>query len=102
MAQQVESYRVAALSTGHITREDAECLINAASGSDRIFERAGGFIIKLYRDHPEYNYEFHEYGISEYLKGIIRWALDEDYSMIEFDTDIEPVDLFPYFEDSWF
>ena len=95
MAQQVESYRVVVLSTGHLTKQDSDGLSQASKRSDMIFERDTGFFIKLYTDQPDLNFDLYDSGISDHLKNIVCWALEEGFNMIEFDSDGDCLDMFP-------
>lgn len=79
----VESYRVMAISTCHIQKEDTEALTNLAKrGDGMIMERDTGFFIKLYGDELEGN-ERTDY--SEFLNQIIRYAFEHGFQMIEID-----------------
>jgi len=52
----VESYRVMAISIGHITQADSEAFTKLASdGDNMIMDRDSGFFIKLYGDDLAFN-----------------------------------------------
>ena len=90
-----ETYRVLALSTGHLTQED--CQLLEGSSSQMIMKRDAGFFVKLYEDDFLIPYEE---CYSETFKDIIRWAHQSGYRMIEFDCDAAELDKFTIFD--WF
>lgn len=91
-----ESYKCLALSTGHLTEKDMRILTGLAGDDQMVFERECGFFIKLYESaevgEDDSNYRD---GFSSYLLKILDYALANGYRMIEFDRDVEVLDLFP-------
>ena len=92
-ATAVETYKVMALSTAHLTEDDIRILTEEANDSDEwmVMQREPGFFIKLYADESDLNYT---HGHSQTLKQIIRYAVSHGYEMIEFDRDAAIVSMF--------
>lgn len=91
----IESYHVAVLSTSHLTLKDAQFLSDSiSSGEQMVLQRDTGFFIKLYPGSSRQNFR---HGHSNYIKNIIKWALANNFQMIEFDSDGEILPLFPVF-----
>lgn len=95
----VETYKVVALCTAHLTWKDNELLTIAAEDPDEamVMSREYGFFIKLYTDKESVK-DNYRHGHSEAIKNIIAWALTHGIEMIEFDRDAGCVDGFPTFE----
>lgn len=87
-----ESYRCLCLSTAHLTKNDVGVLEELAGkkADQMIFERDSGFFIKLYEE-SEYN---QREGMSAGYHKIIEYALAKGFRMIEFDCDVEALDIF--------
>jgi hypothetical protein len=80
----MESYKCLAISTAHITKLDSNRLSDLSGTSSMIFKRETGFFMKLYEGSSlnckkQYSKE---------LNKIIRWAIKNDYRMIEIDCDV--------------
>lgn len=92
----LEQYSCVALNLHHLTEDDARCLREAvAEGDNSVLEREYGFFIKLLDEDSPRNLR---HGHSDALKEIIRWAHSVGHLMIEFDLDVDAIDLFPTFE----
>lgn len=85
----METYNAVALSTSHITEDDNGALRVASFQGNMVMERESGFFIKLYMDEPAHNFR-EDY--SESLKNVIRFAFDNDFQMIELDSDAEAIE----------
>lgn len=96
-ATEIETYAVVAMSTGHLTKEDAAALQEAADCADdnMVMARSTGFFIKLYdlADSDDLRH-----GHSESIKRIIQWAKGLGFQMIEFDEAANPISCFPTYE----
>ncbi len=92
----IETYKVVAISTGHISERDAKLLTEAAESGedDMVMARPTGFFIKFV-DSPESDDCRH--GESDEIKNIILWAKAHGFQMIEFDSDATVYDQFPEF-----
>lgn len=94
-----ESYKCLAVSTAHLTDRDKRALSSLAGEDQMIFERDCGYFIKLYepaeRGDDDLNYRE---GLSHYFKNLIEYAVNKGYRMIEFDRDVEVLDIFPTHE----
>jgi hypothetical protein len=93
----IETYRVMAISSGHLTFEDTQLLDYKANhyAENMVMGRDTGFFMKLYEkdqcnDDDSY---------SESLKDIIRYAVTHGFRMIEFDCDAPVCELWPIHED---
>jgi hypothetical protein len=95
----VETYKVAALCTAHLTEKDSELLKIAGDDPDEnmVMSREYGFFIKLYSDEAAVN-DNYRHGHSEAINNIIAWALAHGVELIEFDRDAGCVDGFPTFD----
>src|SRR5690554_6179707 len=84
LPDEIETYAVVALSTGHLTKEDVQSLQEAADDSEEnmVMARPTGFFIKLYdlADSDDLRH-----GHSESIKRIIQWAKGLGFQGIEFD-----------------
>lgn len=93
----LETYRVVALSTAHLTQADIQALgASVDRGDPKVLKRESGFFIKLYRG--EYESKNYRHGHSMALKQIIHWALMNGFEMIEFDNSADASDRFPTFD----
>lgn len=94
--QPEERYLVVAMSTGHLTKEDRDSLVEAVNDGDQmVLQRRSGFFLKLFEEESPSNYH---HGHSETIKDIIRWAHQSGYRMIEFDCDAQVLPHFPVFD----
>lgn len=94
---EIETYRVVAMSTGHLTEGDRDSLTEAASdrAENMVMVRPTGFFIKLYdlADSDDLRH-----GESEELKRIIQWAKGCGFQLIEFDEAANEISAFPTFD----
>jgi len=94
---QIETYKVVALSTGHLTIEDRDALQAAADDIEEtmVMGRSTGFFIKLYdlADSDDLRH-----GHSESIKRIVQWAKGLGFQMIEFDRDADTLPCFPVYD----
>jgi hypothetical protein len=93
----IETYAVVAMSTGHLTEQDRDALIEAARNTDEnmVMERDTGFFVKLMG--PDSDHDL-RHGHSENLLRIIRWASSAGFGMIEFDRDAPAISCFDFFD----
>lgn len=96
-ADEVETYAVVAMSTGHLTIEDRDALQEAADCAEEnmVMARPTGFFIKLY-DLADSNDLRH--GHSESIKRIIQWAKGLGFQMLEFDESAGEISCFPVYD----
>lgn len=80
----METYRVIALSTAHIEHSDVATLSAAVDESNMVMKRDTGFFIKLYLNSLAGNFR-KDY--SKSLKEVIAYAFDNNFEMIELDSD---------------
>jgi hypothetical protein len=94
IANSAESYKVLALSTGHITKEDTDALNAAAADPEEnmVMKRDTGWFIKLYYV-PDISDQH-----SPAIKLIIKLAVNAGFQMIEFDGDAGYIDGLPTFD----
>ncbi|MFA0809315.1 DUF5983 family protein [Microbulbifer epialgicus] len=93
---QEENYKVVAISTGHLSIEDRDTLIEAGNNGDQmVMQRDSGFFLKLFEDETLNRGRF---GNSETMENIIQWAYKANYRMIELDSCAEAVPHFPIFD----
>lgn len=104
IANSAESYKVLALSTGHITKEDTDALNAAAADPEEnmVMKRDTGWFIKLYyvpdiSDQHTVNRNM-RHGVSPAIKLIIKLAVNAGFQMIEFDGDAGYIDGLPTFD----
>ncbi|MDQ2077511.1 hypothetical protein [Marinimicrobium sp. ABcell2] len=97
-SQPRDVYQVVTLSKAHLSFDDI-AVLEWSAGQNMIMESETGFFVKLYEDDSNgagsANYRD---GYSDTLKGIIRWAHDSGYRMIEFDSDGMKLERFPSYE----
>lgn len=96
-ADEIETYAVVALSTGHLTLEDRDALTEAATCADEnmVMARTTGFFIKL---HDLADSDDLRHGHSESIKRIIQWAKGLGFQGIEFDMDAGQISCFPTYD----
>lgn len=96
-ADEIETYAVVAMSTGHLTLEDRDALTEAAACADEnmVMARPTGFFIKLcdLADSDDLRH-----GHSESIKRIIQWAKGLGFQVIEFDEAANEISCFPLYE----
>ena len=84
----METYQVIALSTSHIEEDDTGALRIAAFQTNMVMERESGFFIKLYMNDLAGNLRG-DYSPS--LCKVIEFAFNNDFQMIELDSDAEAI-----------
>ena len=84
----METYQVIALSTSHIEEDDTGALRIAAFQTNMVIERESGFFIKLYMNDLAGNLRG-DYSPS--LCKVIEFAFNNDFQMIELDSDAEAI-----------
>lgn len=93
-----DTYRVVAVSTGHLTSSDMRYLesvsVREPNRDNMIMSRDSGWFIKLYDEDDMYN---HREGLSIAANEILRLAYMAGYRMVEFDSDAEVIDGIPYY-----
>lgn len=96
-ADEIETYAVVAMSTGHLTEDDRDALQEAANCAEEnmVMARPTGFFIKLYdlADSDDLRH-----GHSESIKRIIQWAKGLGFQGIEFDEAANELPCFPVYE----
>ncbi len=86
-----EKYQTVVFSTAHITEDDSLVLERLSQDNEMILSRDTGFFIKLFtEDNDVSNY-------SEALQNLITIAVDNDFTMIELDSDGKIYDELPKF-----
>lgn len=87
-----ETYSGIAISTGNLSTASREWLEDQFRISNVILKRDTGFILKLYQDFLM-AYE----DMPKELEHIIETAINAGFTILEFDSDATPCDLFVYF-----
>ena len=91
-SEDLETYGVVCLNTGHLTAPDVVELKRLARNPGMVLERDYGFFMKLFADDYENNlsdlYSFE-------LNSILKWAFNLGFEMVEFDCDAMTVADFP-------
>ena len=91
-SEDLETYSVVCLSTGHLTAPDVVELKRLARNPGMVLERDYGFFMKLFAD--DYENNLSDLYSSE-LNSIIKWACQRGFQMVEFDEAAEEVAHFP-------
>jgi len=92
--KELETYRAMALSTAHLTEKCRDVLELQADSNPQVMSREYGFFIKLTNSHSDFSIGDGDIEI----RNIIQFANKNNFQLIEFDRDADPVDLFPVFE----
>ena len=99
-----ETYKVIALSTAHISKEDAAALDAAAADPEEnmVMKRSTGWFIKLYWEQDSNDQETknrnRRHGVSAEIKDLLSMAANAGFQMVEFDSDADCVAGIPIFD----
>lgn len=95
MRNYLETYQVVVLSTAHLTQSGRKELDKRGHTptDGMVFVREEGFFIKLY----EFNSDNEKNVRDENLQFVLRWALKQEFRMIQFDRDGPICDALPEF-----